>query len=96
MAIKSYDELMGSLKEILKDNTSDEALAFIEDMNDTLAEKNDGEDWKARYEENDRQWREKYKARFFDGKKEDEVVVTEDEEVEKPLRYEDLFTVKED
>lgn len=91
MAIKSYDELMGSLKEILKDNTSDEALAFIEDMNDTLAEKNDGEDWKARYEENDRQWREKYKARFFDGKKEDE-----DEEVEKPLRYEDLFTVKED
>lgn len=94
MAIKSYDELMGSLKEILKDNTSDEALAFIEDMNDTLKE-NSGEDWKARYEENDRQWREKYKARFFDGKKKDEVVV-EDEEVEKPLRYEDLFTVKED
>lgn len=95
MAIKSYDELMGSLKEILKDNTSDEALSFIEDMNDTLKE-NSGEDWKARYEENDRQWREKYKARFFDGKKEDEVVVTEQEEVEKPLRYEDLFTVKED
>ena len=95
MAIKSYDELMGSLKEILKDNTSDEALAFIEDMNDTLKE-NSGEDWKARYEENDRQWREKYKARFFDGKKEDEVVITEEEEVEKPLRYEDLFTVKED
>ena len=96
MAIKSYDELMVSLKEILKDNTSDEALSFIEDMNDTLAEKNTGEDWKARYEENDRQWREKYKARFFDGKKEDEVVVTEDEEDDKPLRYEDLFTVKED
>lgn len=95
MAIKSYDELMDSLKEILKDNTSDEALSFIEDMNDTLKE-NSGEDWKARYEENDRQWREKYKARFFDGKKEDEVVVTEEEEVEKPLRYEDLFTVKED
>lgn len=95
MAIKSYEELMDSLKEILKDNTSDEALSFIEDMNDTLKE-NSGEDWKARYEENDRQWREKYKARFFDGKKEDEVVVTEDEEVEKPLRYEDLFAVKED
>lgn len=95
MAIKSYDELMGSLKEILKDNTSDEALAFIEDMNDTLKE-NSGEDWKARYEENDRQWREKYKARFFDGKNENERVVTEEEEVEKPLRYEDLFTVKED
>lgn len=95
MAIKSYDELMSSLKEILKDNTSDEALSFIEDMNDTLKE-NSGEDWKARYEDNDRQWREKYKARFFDGKKEDEVVVAEDEEVEKPLRYEDLFTVKED
>lgn len=95
MAIKSYDELMDSLKEILKDNTSDEALSFIEDMNDTLKE-NSGEDWKARYEENDRQWREKYKARFFDGKKEDETAVTEEEEVEKPLRYEDLFTVKED
>ena len=94
MAIKSYNELMASLKEILKDNTSDEALAFIEDMNDTLKE-NSGEDWKARYEENDRQWREKYKARFFDGKNE-ETVVTEEEEVEKPLRYEDLFTVKED
>lgn len=100
MAVKTKDEILELVKARVGDDSSDEVIGFIEDITDTLndyeARLADSTDWKARYEENDAEWREKYKARFF-GKEivEDETeVVGEDEN--KPMKYEDLFTEKEE
>ena len=100
MAVRTKDEIMTTIRSRLGDDTSDETLAFIEDISDTYDElekqvKDSGE-WKTKYEENDKEWRDKYKERFFsaseDQKDEQE---EQEEEKTKPLRYEDLFTSEE-
>lgn len=99
MAVRTREEILEAVRARVGDDNSDEVIAFIEDITDTLndyeARLSDSTDWKVKYEENDAEWREKYKARFF-GK---EVVETEidDEEEVKSMKYEDLFEeVKED
>lgn len=80
MAVKTRDEILTSMRSVIGENTSDEALALIEDFNDTMAdyESRMGEDWKSQYEENnkaweqkyndnDNAWRKKYRDRFFGG-----------------------------
>lgn len=71
MAVLSREDLLNSIKDKFKDDTSDDTLTLIENVSDTindLTEKSSGEeDWKKKYEENDKQWREKYKERFFSG-----------------------------
>lgn len=74
MAILTKDDFLSKLKAKIGDDTSDEALQLIEDMTDTYNDlftksqsNSSGEDWKAKYEENDKMWREKYKERFFSG-----------------------------
>lgn len=59
-------ELLERLRAFIGDRTDDDALAIIEDVNDSIVEPVDGEDWEQRYKENDAAWRERYKARFFD------------------------------
>lgn len=69
MAIRSREELMDLIRARVGDDTSDEAIGIIEDVTDTLDDYDtriaDAGDWKARYEQNDKDWREKYTARFF-------------------------------
>lgn len=73
MAVLNKEDFLNKIKERLGDDTSDEALSFLEDMTDTVndltekAENNDGEVWKKKCEETEKTWREKYKARFFEG-----------------------------
>lgn len=62
------DEFMGLVRSRVGDDTSDEALAFVEKMAtayDEMAVKNDGEDWEKKYHENDEMWRAKFRDRFF-------------------------------
>lgn len=102
MAVKTREELLDIIKAKVGDDTSDDAIAFIEDITDTLADyegkiaNSENEDWKTKYEENDKMWREKYRERFFSKN----VDVDVDEEIEddgtKQLSYEDLFEEKED
>ena len=69
MAILSRDDFFNAIKTRIGDDTSDDAIKFIEDVTDTynaLDNNNSGEDWEKRYNENDKMWREKYRARFFD------------------------------
>ena len=80
MAVKSKDDLLNSIRAKLGDDTSDDTLSLLEDVTDTfnsLTANPDGEDWKKKYEENDKQWREKYRDRFFntetDGKDDDPI-----------------------
>ena len=92
MAVRTTDEILESIKTRVGDSTEDADLEFLEDVTDTLSDlksKSEGqEDWKAKYEENDKQWREKYRDRFFEKK---EVQEEKKEEPETPKTFEDLF-----
>lgn len=71
MAIKTKDEILELVKARIGDDTSDEAIAILEDVTDTLTDYEtriaDSGDWKARYEQNDAEWRRKYIERFTTG-----------------------------
>ena len=101
MAVKTKDELLEIIKERIGDDTSDETISFIEDITDTLSDyeekatNSDTEDWKTKYEENDKMWREKYRERFFSKEVEKEDEDFSDDEV-KSLSYDDLFEEKEE
>lgn len=99
--VKTKDEILSALKEIIGDSTDDKTITFIEDVTDTLTdfEGRTSEDWKTKFDENDKMWREKYRARFFDGGAPEPTatpasVINEHEESEK-LSYDELFENKE-
>lgn len=102
MAVKTKDELLEIIRERIGEDTSDEAISFIEDITDTLSDyeekvtNSDAEVWKTKYEENDKMWREKYRERFFSKKVEKEDEDFEDEDEVKSLSYDVLFEEKEE
>lgn len=93
---KSAKEILEALKSKL-DDTSDETLALIEDVSDTLKDyedrTKDTTDWKTKYEENDKEWRQKYHDRFFsdDDSDGDDKGGSEEPEVK---TFDDLFSMK--
>lgn len=91
MARLSKDELIEKIKKYVGDRTDDETIEIIEDISDSI-DSTDADEWKKKYEENDKMWRDKYISRFFE-KKEDELdPPTEHEEEEKEYNsYDDLF-----
>lgn len=68
MAILTLDDFESKLRDRYKDDTSDEAISALEDIADTMGDirARIGEDWKTKYEKNDKSWRDKYTARFFE------------------------------
>lgn len=103
MPALSREDFMGAIKARIGEDTSDEALKFVTDMSDTYdtlekGAKGDGIDWKAKYEENDKSWREKYRDTFFSSPaKQDDPISVEpvsEPEPKKVLKYEDLFTTE--
>lgn len=96
MAVKSREEIMEGLRTRIGEDTSDDALSFIEDVQDTLdsLSNTDTENWRQRYEENDAQWRQKYRDRFFSKGEDGEDDTIEGETSSENLTYENLF--KED
>lgn len=96
MAKLSKDELIEKVKKYVDDRTDDETIEIIEDITDSI-DSSDADEWKKKYEENDKMWRDKYVSRFFDKKEEDLENPTEHEEEEKEYNsYEDLFEKEED
>ena len=105
--VRTKDELINNIKNILGDNDSDEALAILEDVSDTFADfdskVNDTTDWKSKYEENDKAWRTKYKERFSapikqandneNGNDDDDFHITDDGPL-KPPTFDALFETK--
>ena len=100
--VRSKDEILASIKTRIGDDTSDEAIALVEDINDSFddltSRVNEAGDWKAKYEQNDKEWRDKYKERFFTPTEGDPLLDEEirKEEPDKPkvLKFEDLFTTQ--
>lgn len=69
MSVVDKAELIRRLSERFTDDTSDEVIQLTEDLSDTLNDYdnrvNDKQDWKTKFEENDAEWRKKYKERFL-------------------------------
>lgn len=95
MAKLSRDELLEKLKAYVGDRTDDETIEIIEDISDSF-DTSDADEWKKKYEDNDKMWRDKYVSRFYDKKEEELETPTEHEEVEKEYNsYNDLFEEEE-
>lgn len=62
MAKLSRDELISKVTAYIGERNDDDSIALLEDVSDSLVE--DGEDWKAKYDELDASWRARYIERF--------------------------------
>lgn len=95
MAVKSIADIMGAVQQKVGEDTDDATLELIGDLQDTLsdfeARAKDSTDWKTKYEQNDAEWRKKYRDRFFSGSGDDSSDDEGEDDTPKPLRFEDLF-----
>lgn len=77
------------------EDNSDEAIGLLEDITDTLTDYEtrtaDSTNWKQKYEDNDKEWRDKYKERFMSGDSSKDEQIIEEEEKPKRYTFEDLF-----
>ena len=94
--VRTKEEILNLVKDILKDDTSDSALSLVEDLSDTLdsnVNSSDEADWKTKYEENDAQWRQRYRDRFFSKPAQEEEEPDEPvlEVTNEPKTFSDLF-----
>ena len=105
MAVKTKEEILNSIKAKIGESTEDADLALLEDLSDTLDDLNtrvtQAGDWKTKYEENDKAWKQKYRDRFFNAEadKEIEQKLKEDEhekEEPKKLTFDALFVGADD
>lgn len=78
-------EFLETLKGYIGESTDDAALALLENAADSFPD--DSENWQQKYEQNDAEWRDKYKKRFFEKDKEPE----DDEQEVKKNTFESLF-----
>lgn len=101
MSVKTRDEIMEAIRKRIGEDTSDEAIALLEDVTDTFTDYEtrvaDKTDWKTKYDEMDANWRKKYMDRFSgktgeDIKEEQEEQIKEDSE---PRTFDELFTERE-
>lgn len=88
--IRTLEELLSDVGEGTDDNT----LALLENIRDTYndlsSKASDPENWKQKYEDNDKEWREKYRNAFMNPPVPDNPPHP-DPEPPKSLRFEDLF-----
>ena len=96
MAKLSKDELIEKVKKYVGDRSDDETIEIIEDISDSI-DSSDADEWKQKYEDNDKMWRDRYISRFVE-KKEDEQDTSEEHEEEENeySSFEDLFEEEED
>lgn len=101
MAVKDMDSILLAVKQMIGDNASDEAIALMEDITDTITDYEtkiaDKTDWKAKYDEMDTSWRRKYIERFSgktgkEIKDEQEEQIKDDDEIRS---FDELFTERE-
>ena len=95
MAKLSKDELIEKVKKYVGDRTDDETIEIIEDISDSI-DSSDADEWKKKYEENDKMWRDKYISRFFEkNDQENEDATNEDDDEKEYKTFEDLFEEEE-
>ena len=96
MSVLSRDEFLKKLKEKIGESTDDNDLKLIEDFTDTyddlVSSAKPEIDWKKKYEENDKEWRTKYKERFFNSTSQPDEPEPEPEPEPDDISFDDLFT----
>jgi hypothetical protein len=111
MAVKSKEELLSNLKSVIGDTPSDEAIALLEDVSDTLdnstgsssdEDKKKIEELEKKVKDTDDMWRKRYTERFFnpsDNPSKDESANDEQEDEQEednsPKTFEELFSAGE-
>lgn len=102
MAVLKRDEFFNRLSGRLAGDTTDEGIAFLEDMTDTYNDLEtranaNGDDWERKYKELDESWKKRYQSRFFSGgvtsspAAETEGFDEEEEDKGETITVEDLF-----
>ena len=97
MAIRTREELISRLSDYIGEDNSDAALEIMEDVTDTYDDLSSGENWRERYDELDRTWRERYQARFrsdvlpTDERVDEETHEEVKEEEKEIVTYEDFY-----
>lgn len=95
MAKLSKDELIEKVRKYVGDRKDDDTIEIIEDISDSI-DSSEADDWKKKYEENDKMWRDKYISRFVEKKEDEPDTPTEHDEEEKEYNsFEDLFKEEE-
>lgn len=95
MAKLSKNELIEKVRKYVGDRKDDETIEIIEDISDSI-DSSEADEWKKKYEENDKMWRDKYISRFVEKKEDEPDTPTEHEEEEKEYKsFEDLFEEEE-
>lgn len=95
MAILSKDELIEKVRKYVGDRKDDDTIEIIEDISDSI-DSTEADEWKKKYEENDKMWRDKYISRFVEKKEDEPDTPTEHDEEEKEYNsFEDLFEEEE-
>lgn len=95
MAKLSKDELIEKVRKYVGDRNDDETIEIIEDISDSI-DSSEADEWKKKYEENDKMWRDKYISRFVEKKEDEPDTPTEHDEEEKEYNsFEDLFEEEE-
>lgn len=95
MAKLSKDELIEKVRKYVGNRNDDETIEIIEDISDSI-DSSDADEWKKKYEENDKMWRDKYISRFVEKKEDEPDTPTEHDEEEKEYNsFEDLFEEEE-
>ena len=101
--VRTKEEILEHIKSKIGDSVDDKDLAMLEDISDTIddlnSRVNEAGDWKTKYEENDKAWKQKYRDRFFNTEAKEEIAEHEREkkkereiDVPKKLLFDDLFS----
>ena len=110
MSVKSKDELLQSVKGLLGDTPSDEGIALLEDISDTLDNSTGGssdedkktiEELQKKVKEVDDNWRKKYTERFMKPSNdnpddEQDENDNDNEEDNSPKTFDELFSSSND
>lgn len=94
--IRTREELLNQIRDMIGDSTDDNALSILEDVTDTFADLEtraaDQTDWQARYNQLDQDWRQRYRDRFTSGSDDPAAPPDPDPEPDETIMtYEELF-----
>lgn len=96
MAKLPKNDLIEKVRKYIGDRTDDETIELIEDISDSI-DSSEADEWKQKYEDNNKMWRDKYISRFVEKKEDEPDTPTEHEEEEEEYNsFEDLFEEEED
>lgn len=101
--VQTKEQILAAIKEKIGDTPEDKDLEFLENLTDTIDDLNNrveqAGDWKQKYEENDKMWKEKYTSRFFNAEADEDVKEFErtklkETQIEEPkkLTFDALFS----